>query len=190
MKLEQQVVSLELAKQLKELGEHGTRADIVGYEGLYQVSGAGVVFSLARSNGMGSRKQTRPISVYVKRGYEVVALSKNGKTKYLPMHGLVANAFIIKPKGNTVEVNHKDGNKLNNYYWNLEWVTKSENNIHARKMGLLGGEKTNTAKLTEKQVREIRATYPKLNSRELAEKYKVGQNAICKILRKETWRFI
>lgn len=64
-------------------------------------------------------------------GYLTVAL--NGKSKYI--HRLVAEAFIPNP-GKYKCINHKDGNKLNNHYSNLEWCTSSENNSHAIRTGL------------------------------------------------------
>ncbi|MEW6726901.1 MAG: HNH endonuclease [Bacillota bacterium] len=50
---------------------------------------------------------------------------------------MVALAFVTNddPIVRT-EINHKDGNKSNNHYSNLEWVTRSENNLHAFKLGL------------------------------------------------------
>ena len=63
-------------------------------------------------------------------GYKKVELVKNGQRKSIRVHRLVAQAFIPNPE-NKLEVNHIDGNKTNNHVENLEWVTSSENTIHA-----------------------------------------------------------
>lgn len=55
----------------------------------------------------------------------------NGQKKRCYAHRLVAEAFLDKPSKNHTEVNHKDGNKLNNCVDNLEWVTPQENQQHA-----------------------------------------------------------
>lgn len=70
------------------------------------------------------------------------------------VHRIVAKAFIPNPE-NKPYVNHKDGNKLNNDADNLEWVTASENNLHAYSTGLrkpISGEKVHFAKYTEQMV--------------------------------------
>ena len=54
------------------------------------------------------------------------------KRKRFSIHYLVASTFIDGEQEN-LEINHKDGNKLNNCYLNLEWVTRSENQQHQRK---------------------------------------------------------
>lgn len=63
-------------------------------------------------------------------GYVNVCVCKNGKVKTLRLHRVVAEAFIPNPE-NKPQVNHKDGNRKNNDLKNLEWVTASENHIHA-----------------------------------------------------------
>lgn len=64
-----------------------------------------------------------------------VELWKNGKRKVFMIHRLVAEAFIPNPE-NKPQVNHIDGNRLNNHVSNLEWNTNSENMHHAYKTGL------------------------------------------------------
>jgi len=97
--------------------------DIPEYKGLYQVSNMGQVKSL-RNNEL----ILKPITV--RKGYLSVNLYKAGKQKLSRLHRLVAVAFIPNPE-NKLEVNHKDGNKKNNCFTNLEWVTPSENQKHS-----------------------------------------------------------
>lgn len=69
-------------------------------------------------------------------GYYSVRLSiQPGVGKHFRVNRLVANAFIDNPE-NKEYVNHIDGNTANNFVENLEWVTPSENSIHAYKAGL------------------------------------------------------
>jgi hypothetical protein len=58
------------------------------------------------------------------------------KKSYCQLHRLVAQTFILKPLDKEF-VNHKDGNKSNPYYENLEWVTASENAQHAHDNNLI-----------------------------------------------------
>jgi|LGVE01.1.fsa_nt_gb hypothetical protein len=68
-------------------------------------------------------------------GYLIFGAFKHGKRTNILVHRAVAEAFIgTIPKNK--EVNHKDGNKMNNIVSNLEIVTRSENATHAVKMGL------------------------------------------------------
>lgn len=71
-----------------------------------------------------------------KKGYLLVTLCRNSICKKFSTHSLVAVAFIgERPKG--MQVNHKDGNKLNNHYSNLEYISGLDNMRHARDNGLL-----------------------------------------------------
>lgn len=69
------------------------------------------------------------------RGYYYVLISTKNKYKNLLIHKEVAKAFIDN-KNNYTDVNHKDGNKLNNNVENLEWCSRSYNITHAYKNGL------------------------------------------------------
>lgn len=70
-------------------------------------------------------------------GYPCVGITFiGGKRKVVPVHRLIAITFLPKPTEDQTQVNHIDGNKLNNSVSNLEWCTASENLKHAYKMGL------------------------------------------------------
>ena len=69
--------------------------------------------------------------------HRVTAQYENGVRRDVLAHRLVAEAFIPNPK-NKKEVNHIDGNKLNNNPSNLEWCTHKENMQHASKLKLIG----------------------------------------------------
>lgn len=113
--------------------------DIKGYEGVYKISNLGKINSLPRKHSKG--KILNPAKN--NRGYLRVALCFEGKARYDSIHRLVAETFIPNPK-NLTEVNHKDGNKLNNTVENLEWTTRTQNQIHAYRIGL--------RKTTQKQI--------------------------------------
>lgn len=101
--------------------------DIPGYEGLYKVSNYGRVLSLPRGKQWPYRQTHNNIRKQrVKGHYYQVNLSKDGKTKCLLVHRLVALAFIANPL-NLPCVNHKDENPLNNRVDNLEWCTYQYN---------------------------------------------------------------
>ena len=125
--------------------------DIEGYEGLYQVSTCGNIKSLpkVRRNGTGTYIQKERLlkPSNTSTGYKKVELCKDGKRKGFKVHRLVAIAFIPNPD-NKPEVNHIDGNKINNNIDNLEWVTSSENSIHAYETGL----NPNKKELDEKEI--------------------------------------
>lgn len=105
--------------------------DIPGYEGLYQVSDDGRVFSTKRHGSSGGE-----LKGFVRRdGYEYFILYGNGKKLQIGGHRLVAIAFIPNPD-NKREVNHKNGIKTDNRVDNLEWVTPKENTAHAFYSGL------------------------------------------------------
>jgi hypothetical protein len=101
---------------------------VKGFEGLYEVSDYGNVRSVLRGNKLKS------ISIHPKTGYGMLILTA-GINRY--SHRLVAESFLPKPNFLNAQVNHKDGNKINNHVSNLEWVTASENIKHGFKTGLI-----------------------------------------------------
>lgn len=117
--------------------------NVKDYETLYQVSDKGDVLSFEKSwdccenlTAIRKEKLLKPVlSDKGKKAYKKVRLYKDKKWKTYPVHRLVAEHFIPKIDGKNF-VNHKNGNKLDNHYSNLEWVTHKENVHHAWKIGL------------------------------------------------------
>jgi hypothetical protein len=109
--------------------------------------------------------------------------------KYL-VHRLVAQSYIPNPE-NKKEVNHINGDKLDNRVENLEWVTRQENLFHRDKIikTCIWGEKASLSKLTNIQAEMIRKEYKetKLSYPKLAKKYGVNKSTIARIVRKETF---
>ena len=105
--------------------------DIKDYEMLYQISNLGNVKSLHCN-----KEKIMKLTIRSKNyPYYFVGLLKNGKRKYFAVHRLVAQAFVNNPN-NYNQVDHLDGNKLNNNANNLEWVTPKENTNRAWQKGL------------------------------------------------------
>lgn len=131
-----------------------------------------------------------PLKPFMGRGgYLKVCLSKNNKRKWIYVHRLVCELFIPNIL-NKKEVNHIDGNKLNNKKENLEWVTRSENNLHAFRIGLKKakkGESNYWHKLTHKDVLEIRKLRGIYTQRKLEKMYGVTHSHISKIQRNKNW---
>lgn len=97
--------------------------DVVGFEGLYQVSNLGNVKRIKNGSGTQPGRILKP---RINRGYYRVNLSKNSHTTDKRIHRLVAQAFIPNPE-NKPEIDHIDGNVQNNNIDNLRWVTPKEN---------------------------------------------------------------
>lgn len=113
---------------------------IEGFGDKYYVSNFGNVKSdggtITLRNGSKVKRKIQLLKQVISNwGYQRVTLQINGYRKHERVHRLVAKAFVSNPD-NKEQVNHIDGNKLNNHYTNLEWVTNSENQDHAFKTGL------------------------------------------------------
>lgn len=97
------------------------------FEGIYIISTRGKVISIAKNVVMWQGK--------MKNGYSTIKLSKKGKLQTFLVHRVILIAFRgIDKIRNTG--NHLDGVKSNNFLYNLEWATSSENLKHAFANGL------------------------------------------------------
>jgi hypothetical protein len=155
------------------------------------VSNNGRIFRIKRNGSL------REIKTRIdKDGYRVVTIYLNGKSRYCGVHRYVAKAFVINPDpDNRCEVNHKDGNKLNNYFDNLEWVTPKENIRHAWANHLAtakNGETHPNAKYTNDKVHEVckHLVENKLTMREISHVTKVSYTVVKQIKSHWLWNEI
>lgn len=176
--------------------EHDIWKPVIDYEHIYEVSNTGKVRSkdhfVKHEDGKNRIQKGRVLKTQISsKGYERVSLSVNKKRFQTGVHRLVGLCFVENPD-NKDQINHKDGNKLNNHYTNLEWVTNSENQIHAVENGLTNpnnGDKHHNSKLTNDQVKEARNLHKKGSTNiYLAEKFKVTPTAMSNILRFKTYK--
>lgn len=174
--------------------------DIQGFENMYQVSNIGKIKSLERTiktkKGFLRVKERILDGSKDTKGYLQVELKKDGKRNIKVIHRLVAEAFIPNID-NKEQVNHKDGNKLNNNVDNLEWVTCQENIQHAWKNKLNVarlGEEHHNHKLTTEQAIYIKQNYKprdkKFGMCALARKFNVTTGPVFNIIKGRGWKHI
>ena len=187
-----------LSTLLQQVGEE-VWLPVIGYDGLYEVSSWGKVKSLRRKTlgiwGGGKMSNGKLLKQTISKfGYIRITLSKNGKPIQFSVHRIVAKAFIENPKELPC-INHKDSNRTNNHIENLEWVTYKENSHHAavnNRFYVLRGEDSKIAKLTNKDILQIRKEYEKnkVGFMKLGKKYGVDTTTIRSVIHGETWQHI
>lgn len=124
-----------------------------------------------------------------KNGYKHVWITDNGKEYNRTVHRLVALAFIPNPQGKP-EVNHIDCDKTNNCVENLEWATRRENELHARRNGktLPGGEQHWNSILNWTLVHEIRDMYASgIKISQISKVTGIHRRTISDVVNFETW---
>lgn len=157
----------------------------------YEVSSLGNVKSI-KFTKKGKRKEKILQPIKLPNGYLVVTLCVNGTCYRRYIHRLVATAFISNPD-NKPEVNHINGEKTKNDVSNLEWVTSSENKLHAYNTNLQkNGENNIHAHYTEKQIRDVCKYIEEneLTPTEIFEKTGVKQGVIADIRNYGSWTHI
>ena len=166
--------------------------DIPGFEGLYQASNEGRIRSLTRQV-YNYIKPGRILKSNIKNsGYLYLSISNgNNKFKHANVHRLVALAFIPNPDSKP-QVNHKDGNRLNNNVDNLEWCTAKENINHSLdsrryKIGLQKKKETRERSFDLKVFKykdEVVNLYDSHNTVEtIASMVGIGRDFVTRILR-------
>lgn len=172
--------------------------DIPGFEDFYQVSNIGRVRSVDRvvtfSDGRVRKYKGNVLKLCIGNGgYEQVRLCNGGRCNTKSVHRLVLETFKPHVNMDNLDVNHMDGNKLNNHLTNLEWLTRRDNILHAYDMGLIDneGERGPHTTLSKVDVLEI---LQRLDAGELqkdiALDYSVGRACISRINIGLRWRAV
>lgn len=161
-------------------------ADIQGYEG-YQVSNHGRVKN---------SKTGKILKPYLTRGYLRVSLYNDSGRKCKLVHRLVAEAFLPNPHSKPA-VNHINGCKTDSNVSNLEWVSASENMLHAHSSGLrlkvnTKGEKNGFSKLTESQVIKMKQLLAEgsLTQKTIGSQFNISRSTVKDIKSGRRWGHI
>lgn len=145
--------------------------EVDGFDGRYLVSNMGRVFSTGKFG-----RKCGVMSLGNCRGYRTVGLTSDCGTVSKRVHRLVADAFVPGRSFDRNQVNHINGDRSDNRAENLEWVTQSENILHAYHVL---GNVNKGRKLTARQVRNIRSS--EHGAKYLARRYKVSRTTIREI---------
>jgi hypothetical protein len=164
--------------------------DVVGYEGIYQISNLGRLKSLPRIDCRGQRRSERMLKQsFDSDKYLIVSLFNKRVGLTQKAHRLTAIAFI-KNTHSLPQVNHINGIKTDNRAENLEWCNGRHNTHHAINIGIrnLNGENNGCAKLKDGDVLSI--LHSNISNNRLAERYRVSKSTIYRIKRGSGWRHL
>ena len=170
--------------------------DVVGYEGLYEVSNIGNVRSVAHDVVLGGQRAGVIHHVRAKMrklqrrydGYVGIKLIRDSVLSDFLVHRLVASAFIENAK-NLPEVNHKNSDRTDNRVENLEWVTAKDNVAHSTREGSAHGERKGCSKLKDDDIIDIKflLSYGVTNA-DIGRLYGVKPHTISVIKHGKTWK--
>lgn len=171
--------------------------DVIGYEGLYQVSSLGRVKKLPEPKRKDKKgriwgRDGRMLSPgRNSKGYYSITLTKNKMPQSIKLHRLVLTHFKPNPS-ELPEINHIDGNKLNNNIDNLEWCTRQQNIDHAVQNKLMytrrGAECSK--KLTEEDAKFIITNKGRNNAVELMARFNIKRATVYNIQYGLSWRHL
>ena len=164
---------------------------VLKYEEFYSVSEKG---DIRREKKVNNTYKGKIMSSFIVNKYLNVVLCKYGKMKIFRVHKIVAEAFIgDRPEKFTI--NHKDGNKLNNHFSNLEYMSFGDNNRHAFLNGLMNnvlGSKNHLSKLKEMDAKNIRNLRKEcgISYRKIADMFNITIPNVHSIVKNKTWKHI
>jgi uncharacterized protein YjiS (DUF1127 family) len=157
----------------------------------YAVTSDGIVLSCWRTSaGIGPDWRTRKTHAVAGRSgvYEQIVLQRDGRPVVTSVHRLVLEAFRGPcPDGH--ETRHLNGNSLDNRLDNLAWGTRADNSADKRRHGTMqSGARNGGAKLTAKQVEQIRELRPHRTLQQLADAFGISRSQVKRIVYGQSWQ--
>lgn len=166
---------------------------VVGYENLYEVSSLGRVRSLPREvkHYTGKLMLRRGGEIKgTKQRYVLLNLCRDGQTKTIPLHKIVAEAFH-GPRPTGAIIRHKDGDRYANTAENICYGTHQENSDDMRLHGtVLRGEAHGCSKATEKIIRTVRESRGVKTQRKLAEETGMSVQWVQAVQMRKIWQHL
>lgn len=170
--------------------------DIKNLEGLYQVSNNGKIRSLDRIityiDGRKYHYKGKILKQYIQdNGYYYILLNYKRKLYRFSISRLVLSTFVRHPKNGEEAAHFPDSDKSKNNVDNLIWCSPKENSSHkVTHKTLMMGNKHWNAKLSEKEVIEIRYLSKTKTQSDISQIYNISRRTISDIIKKKTWRHI
>lgn len=165
---------------------------VVGFEGVYEVSDQGRVRRI--KGGKGVAEVGKVMTPWGGRGdYPILILSKGGGSprKTVPVHRLVAEAFLGPRPTPEHQVNHINADRADPRLVNLEYVTRRGNMQHAVRLGTIArGSRQGSARLREEDIPRIRALFGLVPDKQIAAWFGVGEMTISNIKLKGGWSHV
>lgn len=165
---------------------------IPGYEGYYEASDQGRIRSLPRIDPLGRPWPGQVCNPTIaSTGHQTVSLHREGQRRRCLVHRLIVAAFY-GPIPSKTYVHHRNQDGADNRLVNLECVTPAKHNNVYHPIKRIRGEQCTWAKLTEKDVRQIRRMYAsgKYAQHELGRQFGVHQMQISRVVRRKTWKHV
>jgi hypothetical protein len=166
---------------------------VIGWEGLYEVSQFGRVRSISRwVTSFGGKKlvEGRILARNVaSTGYPQVMLCDSGRSRFVSVHRLVAESFVL---GDGPVVRHLDGNRENNHADNLAWGSYADNerdkDLHGRRPR---GENHHYSKMTNGDIREIRSMHKRgVSQVQIAKHIGISRGSVYNVISGKNWSHV
>lgn len=153
------------------------------------IDGVCLKYTISNMGRILSHKTNKLMKFEDDRGWKRVRVKlPSGNMLHTGVHRLVGLMFVDGYKEGLV-INHKDGDKSNNWFWNLEWVTQAENEEHARVNGLKASGERHYGNIYSEE--SIRAVCKMLENKspygEIVKKTGVDLNVVYDVKNKKSW---